>query len=385
VRNKIFPFLFATFPVLFLFAHNIGEVPAISLLLPILAVISITLTLLALARLTIKNPSKAAIIVSFTMFWIFAYGYIEDSWQSLGGTVFEWRPGTVIMVLWGTTLAAVIFGIIRMRGGLDAFTKYLGLMGATLVVISLASIGAFAIRAATVDVAPESAGEESNGTAAVNQADLPDIYYIILDRYARADVLDEFYGYDNSEFIDELRDRGFYIASGSRCNYSITPSSLASSLNMEYINYLSDVFGEDSQDVNALLEIVANNKVARYLKTKGYSDIYIATGPRVPGLRAVYTEILENQARFGLSYFASSAPGDAAEARSQSLYLPRLQGQDTVWLRCAGGSTQPLQQPCLRLRPHRVSPSAVHVRSPRECPRGGGDIHRTGNVRQRGD
>jgi len=62
----------------------------------------------------------------------------------------------------------------------------------------------------------------------------PDIYYIILDQYPRYDVLEEKYGFDNSEFNNHLTELGFYIADRSFSNYSLTELSLASSLNFQY-------------------------------------------------------------------------------------------------------------------------------------------------------
>lgn len=82
---------------------------------------------------------------------------------------------------------------------------------------------------------------------------LPDIYYIIFDRYASAWTLKEIYNFNNSEFITYLSNKGFYIASESKSNYLRTGHSLASSLNMEFINYLSKNMGEDSDDWNPFL------------------------------------------------------------------------------------------------------------------------------------
>jgi hypothetical protein len=47
----------------------------------------------------------------------------------------------------------------------------------------------------------------------------PDIYYIIVDGYARADVLREYYEFDNSEFLNGLEKRGFTVNDSSRANY----------------------------------------------------------------------------------------------------------------------------------------------------------------------
>jgi hypothetical protein len=78
-------------------------------------------------------------------------------------------------------------------------------------------------------------------TAETGQPDIqpaaqpPDIYYIILDEYARGDVLRQVHGFDNIRFLDALRQRGFYVAAKARSNYSQTRLSLPSSLSMDYL------------------------------------------------------------------------------------------------------------------------------------------------------
>ena len=116
----------------------------------------------------------------------------------------------------------------------------------------------------------------------VNEKDLnantPDIYYIILDAYARVDILEEFYGYDNSEFIENLENLGFFVSDEARSNYSQTFFSLSSSLNMKYINYLADELGEDSINTNLTHEMIGNNTVAHFLKERGYGIINFSSG-----------------------------------------------------------------------------------------------------------
>ena len=63
-----------------------------------------------------------------------------------------------------------------------------------------------------------------------------DIYFIILDRYANQQTLEENYDHDNSYFIDGLRDRGFFVASKSRGPYPKTPHSIQTTLNMEFVD-----------------------------------------------------------------------------------------------------------------------------------------------------
>src|SRR5690606_9774336 len=64
---------------------------------------------------------------------------------------------------------------------------------------------------------------------------VPDIYYVIMDGYARSDTLKRDYGYDNSQFEGFLKEKGFHVIEDSRSNYRWTFLSLASSLNMEHL------------------------------------------------------------------------------------------------------------------------------------------------------
>jgi hypothetical protein len=103
---------------------------------------------------------------------------------------------------------------------------------------------------------------------------LPDIYYIIPDGYARADLLREVYGFDNSEFIEGLRQRGFYVAESSHTNYPMTFLSLASSLNMRYVNDDVEGLGRQRWPVYGLIH---DHAVGHYLQAKGYRCLHIAS------------------------------------------------------------------------------------------------------------
>jgi hypothetical protein len=106
----------------------------------------------------------------------------------------------------------------------------------------------------------------------------PDIYYIILDGYGRSDVLKNEYGYDNSEFLNTLQDLGFYIAECSQSNYAQTQMSLASSLNFNYIDALSERFVPGSDDRTGLDALIHHGAVRESLEKAGYQTVAFATG-----------------------------------------------------------------------------------------------------------
>ena len=87
--------------------------------------------------------------------------------------------------------------------------------------------------------------------------------------------MNEFWRFDNSEFIKSLENRGFYVAPKSRSNYQTTWLSLASSLNMEYLPENLSI--DTTQSINNIpfIEAIAQNKVAKFLKSIGYQYIHL--------------------------------------------------------------------------------------------------------------
>lgn len=113
-----------------------------------------------------------------------------------------------------------------------------------------------AISALTEDI------ELQNGTK-------PDIYVIVLDGYGRQDVLRKIYGYDNSEFIAWLDERGFYVATETHSNYVQTPYTMASFWNFDYL----PTWDSSSEYEQYLYQPIQNNRVFRLLDEIGYTTV----------------------------------------------------------------------------------------------------------------
>ncbi|MCF6199602.1 MAG: LTA synthase family protein [Hyphomicrobiaceae bacterium] len=98
-----------------------------------------------------------------------------------------------------------------------------------------------------------------------------DIYYIVLDRYARGDQLKKIYGYDNEPFLQALEKRGFYVARKAYSNYQRTGHSVASSLNLGFLDHLSANGGDKSFDWVPLYHMLSDFRLNRFLQKEGYS------------------------------------------------------------------------------------------------------------------
>ncbi|HET9911523.1 MAG TPA: hypothetical protein VFQ13_06520 [Anaerolineales bacterium] len=117
-----------------------------------------------------------------------------------------------------------------------------------------------------------------------SQAAPPDIYYIILDGYGRADMLQAIHGFDNSMFVDALEQRGFVVASDSQSNYARTPLSLSSSLNMQYLDTMSSAMG-DSDLWWPVVDAMQHSEVRRILENRGYRTIFFANNGHYSEIR----------------------------------------------------------------------------------------------------
>jgi hypothetical protein len=104
---------------------------------------------------------------------------------------------------------------------------------------------------------------------------LPDIYYVVLDEFGRADVLQEYYQYDLSWFVKSLQGHGLYVPERSASNYPQTYPSLASTLNFTYLDQLSSVVGGDSRDNTPLLSLITRNALLKRAKAAGYRVVVI--------------------------------------------------------------------------------------------------------------
>lgn len=277
----IHPFLFAIYFILFLFTYNINEFSFSQIIFPLAIVLGFTFLFMWLSKFIFKDNIKGGIIVSLFLVMFFSYGHI---YAIVVGT----RVGNIIIgrhiCLFPTWCIIYIFCnyffITKQHKSLYNFTKILNIIAFSLILISLFNIGIynFNLISNRQDKNIHIENRDNNVGDLENKTPLRDIYYIILDGYASSKTLKEVYEYDNSEFTDYLTNEGFFIASKSRSNYATTFLSLASSLNMEYINYLSSVIGIESKDRSIPYHLIKDSKVMRFLKSKGYMFIHFSSG-----------------------------------------------------------------------------------------------------------
>jgi hypothetical protein len=165
--------------------------------------------------------------------------------------------------------------VIKKIRDLGAATQILNLMSLVILIFPLYQIVSYELITAIEIFGKKDKTISSDEFNASSDLVYPDIYYIILDSYARDDVLLDVYGYDNSEFLNQLRDIGFYIATCSQSNYSRTTHSLASTFNMNYLDVLS---GGDVRDFRSPSTWIRFSEVKKVLDSLEYTTVAFSTG-----------------------------------------------------------------------------------------------------------
>lgn len=274
-------FLLALFAPLSLLAHNAYQIRIQDSLRAISLSVFAASVLLAASWLIFRQLGRAGLFASFLVIIFFSYGHVYEWGRSLSPEMFSVvrHRYLVPMVLAAIALVAVLLG--RLKADPKNPTAAINLAAMTLLIVPTVRVVAWwgtiqenEIRGAQIS--------EGCSSAVEMPAQRPDIYYIILDAYARHDVLRESYQYDNSWFLEDLRGMGFYVAEASQSNYTSTGLSLASSLNYSYLS------GEyDHSPPGPLLDEVSiqSNEVRKTLECLGYEVIAFDSGYSWSGWR----------------------------------------------------------------------------------------------------
>lgn len=278
VKRLVYPLLFAAFPVLTLYGENIGEMPVTDLVGPLAFVLGIAALLLVLLTVVTRNVEKTGIAVTalalFSFFYTATFHAVQSIFKPLG--LAHLVKNRTFFPLWVLLLLLVVVLLLRTRRGLRTLARTLSVAGFVVIALAVFRIGAFLIAhpevaKANYDAMTRSTHAEFGQPVELRlPTDPPDIYYLIFDRYPNASVLQDFYHFDNSPFINQLRERGFRASDSSVANYPMTYLSLASSLNMSYL-------GSVHQGRLHYTGLMRRNLVVETLKQAGYRYIHFGS------------------------------------------------------------------------------------------------------------
>lgn len=275
------PFLFALFPVLFLFSRNMHLFDVGVIYGPAVVSIGVALIFWFALSLALKDRRKAGLVVSLLFLLFFSYESSYDAVEEFMRTHGVSRVWTqrYLLVIWAIVFAAATLFVIRTSRRLRNVTNMSNVVAGALVAMSVMTIGAEKVTAKSTWRGVGSAESvEANPSSLDEAITLPNIYYIIFDGYAGADILEEVYQHDNSDFLQYLSSKGFFVAGESRSNYMQTTLSLASSMNLKYLDDLLAQVDTESSDRAPLIRMIWDSAVVRFLKEYGYTTVAFPSG-----------------------------------------------------------------------------------------------------------
>jgi hypothetical protein len=260
------PVLLSVFPLLSLFAGNKTDLETSVLWIPLALCVAGALTAYGILLVLTKSAGKAAVLSSLAAIGFYYYGLVPGAdrlWQ---------------LALWLGLCFAALVAVVRTRRHLDVLVAVFLAAGLATALPQVVSIALYqAHNRPPVATDPRLWPTTLQPPPKPQSGRLPDIYVLVPDDYERADALTEYWNYDNTPFLNQLKRRGFVVSGGALSPYSDSESNVAALVNMDYLTNFGKVLGSTSQDVRAVQRVIEDSRAARLLSTIGYDYVHLDT------------------------------------------------------------------------------------------------------------
>ncbi|MCX6251667.1 MAG: hypothetical protein NTX61_13055 [Bacteroidetes bacterium] len=253
--------LFALYPLLALYAYNVGELVLTQLSLPIIFTLALSTVLFGLWLIILKNNFKASLatVIFLILFWNYEFIYMGIT------KIVNLQYWHLIPLLFFIYFHLVYFITkIKQQKTLINLNTILLLPISLLIIINVVTI-----------LPSEFRKNKTLNNIKVNQQvqkeitgkSYPDIILLLLDEYASIKTMKEEWGYDNSAFGLFLKEKGFFIAEESKSRFDKTLTAMPSLLNLDYVD-------KNSTDVE-LYQKYNNNYLFNFFDKIGYKIFFL--------------------------------------------------------------------------------------------------------------
>ncbi|MGA9397535.1 MAG: hypothetical protein WBV22_04665, partial [Anaerolineaceae bacterium] len=272
------PLLLAVYPTLTLYSYNIEEVSSSAIWRPLLASLAGMTFFLIVLRMLLRDWFKAAFVTSFVLLLFFTYGRVYDYLKTTPLATTNIVRHRYLAVMFAMLLGIFSWLVLKYIRDFKSVTAVLNVMAVVLLALPGYQITYDSIHTSSREKAISSWAPSTTLISTAQPKDKPDVYYIILDSYARSDILNRDLGFDNTDFIQKLEELGFYIANCSRSNYNNTYNSLASSLNMSYLPELYAEAAKQNISKDNIWMFIKPSAVRHNFEALGYKIVTFDTG-----------------------------------------------------------------------------------------------------------
>lgn len=274
----VYPLIFSIYPGLALAAYNLSEIEARIALRAILVSFLIGGIAFLATRVWLKDWMRAASVTTFFLVLFFSYGHIYQFLEQNPVGNFSLGRHRILIILFAFVFIIGMLLLTRKRINFIPATQALNLACLVLLIMPLAQTATFYFRRLEENNNIDQTSVTQTMLTPDEHTSLPDIYLIVLDTYVRGDALLNDFNFDNTYFLDSLREMGFYVADCARSNYPHTQNALTAMLNMAYIPEISSRLGALGLDPTNVQPLLKQNLVREQLEAIGYKTVAFETG-----------------------------------------------------------------------------------------------------------
>lgn len=300
----IAPFAIPLLVMMPIFLKNRLWIPLEDFLPTLLTLLAITLAVVTLFQFFARDWRKSSILATLTVAFLLYTPSLADAFSQ------DPMIRMAIIGIVGLMLLAIARRIPSESGALNKANGQLNLI---LLAFAVPSIGMAIYQGTTLELGrPDPRGMFAPFSGKADDSS-PDVWHIVMDRYPNSETLRRVYEFDNSEFLDALRTRGFAVNETAHSNYQVTNQSLASTLNADYLDRVTAKIG-NPVDVAPLFVAVRENRAAEFFSKNGYKVIFADTWANITASMArVDQEVgFRSISEVPLIIFNKSLPGEIA-------------------------------------------------------------------------
>jgi hypothetical protein len=248
------------------YAENIGLIPLPDLLLCFAGFTAIAVLICYLFYLSLRSWIKAGLVTTFFVLFMLFFGVLQDYLRS-NSFLNRFSGYKVLLPLFVVCLVAFWIFLKRSKRSFNKLNLFVNTLIICFVLLDVAVIAMHSTGQKT------KAAQPTTGIADCKDCKKPDIYLVLLDEYAGSQTLRKEFDYDNSGFENFLRTNKFHVAATPNSNYSVTPISMASFFDMNYVYWMGDRREIFAQDYTIAADLMSKSTAYKTLQAMGYKFV----------------------------------------------------------------------------------------------------------------
>jgi len=255
--------------VLHEFNANYGLVPVSMALKLFLRYLLIAASLRFVSWFYFRNFKQSSFFTFILMIFFLFFGAFHDTLKTAVKNPF-FRSHTFIFLLIGLLSFVAIRVIKKYIKGNHVLFSFAAFVVSILFVWELFYVLSNIIFHKEKENNIVEAGLQHYRSGAGSGLQKPDIFFIVFDSYTSSECLLNDFDYSNQKLDSLLTSKGFFISRHSRSNYPLTPISIASTLNMNYLK--KDATPEESSAKHMLQGAISvyDSELPLILEKEGY-------------------------------------------------------------------------------------------------------------------